>query len=154
MLVMAGVGALLSASAIAFTILKWAGVAYLIWLGVRAWRSDALPVTEAPETATFSWRPLMMREFTVAITNPKAVLLFTAFLPQFVVPAQPMVPQFMTLGAAYVLIEVLAASGYSLAGSQIQRLRLTRCSVRRVNKLSAMSMFLAAGWLATMKCVA
>jgi threonine/homoserine/homoserine lactone efflux protein len=150
-LVMAGVGALLSASAIAFTILKWAGVAYLIWLGVRAWRSDALPVTEAPETVNFSWRLLMVREFTVAITNPKAILLFTAFLPQFVVPAQPMVPQFMTLGAAYVLIEVLAASGYALAGSRIQRLRLTRGGVRRVNRLSAIFMFLAAGWLATMK---
>ncbi len=150
-LVMAGVGALLSASAIAFTILKWAGVAYLIWLGVRAWRSEALPVTEAPETATFSWQLLMVREFTVAITNPKAILLFTAFLPQFVVPAQPMVPQFMTLGVAYVLIEVLAASGYALVGSRIQRLRLTRGGVRRVNRLSALFMFFAAGWLATMK---
>lgn len=150
-LVMVGVGALLSASAIAFTILKWAGVAYLIWLGLRAWKSDALPVAEAPETASFSWRLLMVKEFTVAITNPKAILLFTAFLPQFVVPAQPMVPQFMTLGAAYVLIEVLAASGYALVGSRIQRLRLTLGGVRRVNRLSALFMFLAAGWLATIK---
>ena len=114
LLVMIGVGALLAASAVAFTVLKWAGVAYLLWLGLRLWRSEALPVEADADLTQRSWHHLVVREFTVAATNPKAVLLFTAFLPQFVAPGRPMAGQFIMLGGAYMLIECVAASGYAL----------------------------------------
>jgi threonine/homoserine/homoserine lactone efflux protein len=150
-LVMVGAGALLAASAVAFSVLKWLGVAYLVWLGVRLWRSDTAPVTGDNAAHDASALRLAAREFTVALTNPKAILLFTAFLPQFVARGRPMPSQFLTLGAVYILLEFLAASGYAIAGSRITMLRLSRQGVRRVNRISAGIMLLAAGWLATMK---
>jgi threonine/homoserine/homoserine lactone efflux protein len=151
LLVMLGVGALLAASAVAFSILKWAGVAYLVWLGLRLWRSDSLPVTASVEDRPGSWRQLTLREFTVAATNPKAMLLFTAFLPQFLVSGRPMEGQFVMLGGAYILIEFAAASGYALAGSRIKALRLGRGGARRINRITGAVMLAAAGWLATMR---
>ena len=149
-MVMVGVGAILSTSAVAFSMLKWAGVAYLLWLGLRLWRSEAVPVTiEAGPAGTP--RQFMRREFTVALCNPKAMLLFTAFLPQFIVSGHPMARQFETLSAAYIVIEVAAASGYALAGSRIKALRLGRRGTRRVNRITGGLMMAAAGWLATMK---
>jgi homoserine/homoserine lactone efflux protein len=150
-MVMIGVGALLRTSETTFSVLKWLGVAYLVWLGLRLWRSDALAMPDEGERATASLRQLMLREFTVALTNPKAMLLFTAFLPQFVAPGRSMAAQFIPLGAAYMLIEFLAATGYALAGSRIKALRLTQSGARRVNRLTGTIMLLAAGWLATMK---
>ncbi|MBW4024371.1 MAG: LysE family transporter [Proteobacteria bacterium] len=150
-LVMAGIGALLAASAIAFTVLKWAGVAYLIWLGIRMWRSDDLAGPDTVGTQAASWRRLTVREFTVAATNPKAVLLFAAFLPQFVAADRPMPAQFLDLGGAYILIEFLTASGYAFAGSRIKAWRVTRRVARRINRITGGLMLTAAGWLAAMK---
>jgi threonine/homoserine/homoserine lactone efflux protein len=150
LMVMLGVGAVLATSAVAFAVLKWAGVAYLVWLGLRLWRSDALPV-EPAHRSSVSWRQLTTREFTVALTNPKAMLLFTAFLPQFLAAGRPMAGQFVLLGGAYILIEFAAASGYALAGSRITALRLGRRGVRRINCITSGILFAAAGWLAMMK---
>jgi threonine/homoserine/homoserine lactone efflux protein len=149
-MVMIGVGAILSTSAIAFSALKWAGVVYLVWLGVRLWRSDTDPI--AIETGPAGTpRQFIMREFTVALCNPKAMLLFTAFLPQFLVAGHPMAEQFTMLSAAYIMIEVAAASGYAVAGSRVKALHLSRRGTRRVNRITGGLMIAAAGWLATMR---
>jgi threonine/homoserine/homoserine lactone efflux protein len=143
-----GLGAVLAASEIAFRVIKWAGVAYLAWLGLRLWRSDDLPAEAdaSPDSAASS--RLAAREFWVALTNPKAVLLFTAFLPQFVDRARPLAAQFVPLGTAYMAVEFVAASGYAFAGSRIKALRLGRRGARRVNRITGSMMLAAAGWLA------
>ena len=105
-----GLDALLRTSEAAFQILKWAGVAYLAYLGVQMWRA---PVT-APPTATSA---PARREMLTALGNPKAYLLFTAFLPQFVVAGAPMAPQLLTLGALYVAIGGCAAALWAGAGA-------------------------------------
>jgi homoserine/homoserine lactone efflux protein len=150
LLVVAGLGAVLAASEVAFAAIKWAGVAYLAWLGVQLWRSDDLPSADEGRRAA-PLRTLAAREFWVAATNPKAVLLFTAFLPQFVDPAGAVAAQLVPLGAAYMAIELVAASGYAFAGSRIGALRLGRRGVRRVNRVTGAMMLAAAGWLATAK---
>src|SRR3954452_12874585 len=111
LLVAAGLGALLAASEAAFTAIKWAGVAYLIWLCVRLWRSGDLPA--AADAGSAPSRGLATREFWVGLTNPKAMLLFTAFLPQFADPARALTGQLITLGAIYLAVEFAAASGYA-----------------------------------------
>ena len=81
----AGLGLLLAASAAAFTVLKLAGAAYLIWLGIRILRSRG-PATGLVTAAPPSFRTAFLREMATAASNPKAMLIFAAFFPQFAVP--------------------------------------------------------------------
>ncbi|MBA3324989.1 MAG: LysE family translocator, partial [Rhodobacteraceae bacterium] len=110
-----GLGALLERSAFAFGLLKWAGVAYLIGLGLRYWTAPpALGAAEPPPVAR-----LARREFLTALANPKAYLLFTVFLPQFVVPGGGFVLQLLELGAIYVAVEGVAAMLWAGAGAGV-----------------------------------
>ncbi len=147
-LVAAGLGALLAASELAFTIVKWLGVAYLTYLGIRLWFSRDLDLGETETHDGNVWR-LARKEFLVAITNPKAILLFTAFLPQFVVPGTEAATQLLWLGAIYLPIEVCAACLYATAGSRVRKLRLTPPRVRLLNRTAGGMMLSAAALLAS-----
>lgn len=129
-----GLGALLSASAAVFTWVKWAGAAYLVLLGVRMWRAQ--PVEAAGPALRGASRSAMFRQaWTVTTLNPKSMLFFVAFLPQFITPAQPPLLQMATLGATFVTLAALNASLYALlAGWVRQALRLpgTRKTVQRL----------------------
>jgi homoserine/homoserine lactone efflux protein len=109
---LAGLGALLAASEAAFTAAKWAGGAYLVWLGIRLWRSPA-PVVAAPAGALAGGpgaaRPLRLfgQGFLVAVSNPKALIFFAAFLPQFMVPGTSFAMQLLLLGGTFVVVEVV-----------------------------------------------
>ena len=81
-----GLSAILSASATAFLLIKWAGAVYLIWLGIQALRSNGLPMGPGAERARSSIRKIYVQGVLVATLNPKVAFFFLAFLPQFVVP--------------------------------------------------------------------
>ena len=116
-LVASGLALVLHTSAWLFLAIKLLGAAYLLWLAVQLWRADAQPLAnEASPARPSLWR-LGRQEFLVAAGNPKAILIFTAFLPQFVDPGQPLGAQFAQLGAAFLLLEWLAIALYSYAGS-------------------------------------
>lgn len=108
---LAGMGALLAASEAAFATAKWAGGAYLVYLGVRLWRSPA-PMLASHASGSLGRRdapcPLrLFREgFLVAVSNPKALLFFAAFLPQFMVPGASFTSQLLLLGGTFVVVEV------------------------------------------------
>lgn len=107
---LAGMGALLAASEQAFTVAKWVGAAYLVYLGVRVWRAPAPAVAVGPEaSASRQARPLRMfnQGFLVAVSNPKALIFFAAFLPQFMVPGVPFATQLLVLGGTFVVVELL-----------------------------------------------
>lgn len=106
---LAGMGALLAASERAFTIAKWIGAAYLVYLGLRVWRAPAPVVTlaaQGPEPR--GSRPLRMfhQGFLVAVSNPKGMIFFAAFLPQFVTPGVPYPVQLALFGGTFVAIEI------------------------------------------------
>lgn len=106
-----GLGALLAASEAAFTTLKLAGAAYLIWLGVRTFRSggSAFSVDGGARPGTHS---LFMQGVLVAASNPKSLLFFTAFFPQFIDPSAPFMPQFLMLSFTFVVADfVLLGAG-------------------------------------------
>jgi threonine/homoserine/homoserine lactone efflux protein len=116
-----GLGALVLASATAFTLLKWAGAAYLVYLGVRLIRSTpshGLAVTQA-DTIT----PARVFRHTAAVTalNPKSIAFFIAFVPQFIQPTAPLLPQFVILIATFVTLAAVNAFAYALAADRLRR---------------------------------
>lgn len=154
--IVAGLGPLLSASAWALTIIKWAGVAYLLLLGTTVlWASfrrgaepdDTAAEPSAPEAPTLT--VLARKELLVAITNPKAILVFTAFVPQFVKPEHGSVAtQLATLGAFYLIAEAVAAGAFAAAGSVIRAVRLSRRAHRRMDRATGGVLLGMAGLLA------
>lgn len=99
-----GLSAVLATSALAFEAIKYLGAAYLIWLGIKAWRSGEAPAESAPPAAT-SGRGVYLRSVVTGVLNPKVALFFLAFLPQFVHPERGWVwLQFLVLGALLALV--------------------------------------------------
>lgn len=153
--VAAGLGPLLASSELALTIIKLAGVCYLVWLGgrilVRAIRTRVVPDADAAQpVAAASWFSVIRKEFLVAITNPKAVLIFTAFMPQFVDGAHGPVPlQVLVLGAVYLLAEAVAGTAYVLIGAGIKRARTSLRTRRNLDFGTGLVLLGMAGALAT-----
>ena len=144
-----GLGAVLEASELAFGVVKWVGVAYLAGLGLRLLRSREPPLGDgAASSEPIDAPALARREFAVAVTNPKATLLFTAFLPQFVRVEQPFVPQLLALGALYVAIEFGAACAYAFGGTLVRRTEMTQRRAVAVNRTTGGMMLGAAALLA------
>ena len=104
-LAMFGLGVLLQSSALALPLLKWLGAAYLLWLGWQLWRAPP----PRPEAAGGPARPgrasLFRQGWLTALSNPKVLLFYGAFLPPFVEPQRPLLPQFLLLTLTYAVIE-------------------------------------------------
>jgi threonine/homoserine/homoserine lactone efflux protein len=117
-----GLGALLMASQTLFTLIKFAGAAYLVWIGVKLLRAGPALVAQRADVA--SDRPparlgkLAKQEFWVAAGNPKAILVFTAFFPQFV-DRSAYAMSFAVLGATFLLLELVAIAIYSALGARL-----------------------------------
>lgn len=104
---MFGIGALLQTSLLWLTVLKWLGGAYLVWLGIQVWRAPAIGVElQATATARGGWS-LFRQGALSAATNPKGILFFAAFLPQFIDPARSLVLQFVIMAGTFAGIEVV-----------------------------------------------
>lgn len=143
-----GMGALLTASEIAFTIVKFLGAAYLVWLGIRILRSKAELPAENPELGRHGVRGGIRQEFLVAIGNPKAILIFTAFFPQFVVQANYW-GSFMILGAVFLVLELLAIALYAYAGTRLSGVMRNEHGLRWINRVSGSTMIAFGALLAT-----
>ncbi len=125
-----GVGALLAASAEAFTVLRVLGALYLIYLGsARCWPPPGLPSAPAPaagSAGTGAW-PAFGHAFVVTALNPKSIVFFVAFLPQFVVPGSAAGPQLALLAAGFLVVGTLNAVLYASLGAALaQRIRTPR----------------------------
>ena len=147
-----GLGAMLLASERPYPAIKWAGALSLVYLGIKTWRSsefgglDAQPA--AAKDADRRQAPilrLMLNEFLVGMSNPKAILLFAAIFPQFIKPELPTAEQFLYLGSTYLLMELCVGSlAYSLFGRQIRRVVRSAKGVSRLNKTTG-TFFIGAG---------
>ncbi|HVY20560.1 MAG TPA: LysE family translocator [Bauldia sp.] len=114
---LAGLGALLLTSATLFTVLKWIGAVYLIYLGIRLWRAPpVLPELEAAPRA----RGIVAHAFAVTALNPKSIAFFVAFVPQFIDHARPLLPQFVILEATFVTFATANALAYALAADRLR----------------------------------
>ncbi|GAA4356193.1 LysE family translocator [Variovorax defluvii] len=145
-----GLGSLLAASEWLFDALRAAGVAYLVWLGIKMWRSPPVDIRAALAASpadVLSGRVAFLRSLTVALSNPKALLFFAAFLPQFIDLASPQGPQYLVLGAAFIAIDTCIMLGYAAAGTQAVRW-LSRRGLRMLNRGCAAGMWMLAATLA------
>lgn len=143
---LAGLGAILAASATAFTVLKWAGAAYLVWLGVSLWRAkvpDGVPgegeIAPAPG-------PLKAARASVLVTalNPKSIAFFIAFVPLFIDPAAPFLSQAIVLVASFVTMAGLNAALYALLAARLSG-AVRRPRVRRWFNRAGGTMLIGAG---------
>jgi threonine/homoserine/homoserine lactone efflux protein len=128
----AGVSALLAAWPRVFDALRYAGVAYLIFLGIKAWRGAGSPLDVGSDSlpATWSAARLFRGGFAIGISNPKLLLFAAAFLPQFIDNASPRVPQFAILVATFAVVESFWYGVYAAGGRTLAR-SLTRPALRR-----------------------
>lgn len=113
-----GLAALFAVSSLAFTVVKFAGAAYLVWLGIRAFRAAPAPAPSAAAQdveVVLQPRRLFRDGFVVALLNPKTALFFAAFLPQFMVPGLPPLLQSAGFGVAFVLIAACTDTAWVLA---------------------------------------
>jgi len=116
---LAGLGALLLTSAIFFTVLKWIGAAYLVYLGIRLWRaSPVLPEVEAEAVAKAGG--VFAHAFAVTALNPKSIAFFVAFVPQFIDHARPLLPQFVIIEATFVTLAAINALAFALAADKLR----------------------------------
>lgn len=144
-----GLGALLAASEFWFSVVKWVGVAYLAWLGFRLLRSTGS--LSLPAGATDATRPaarsIFTRSFLVAVTNPKGYLFVSAFLPQFIDPAQAQWPQYVVLALVFAAVDFVVMFGYAAAGAQALRV-LRANGLRWLDRVCGGTLLALAGSLA------
>ena len=140
-----GLGALLAASEIAFSLIKWLGVLYLIYLGWKQFRTDAAPVAVAANNnSTFRARDLILRGCLINITNPKGTVFLLAVVPQFLDLSKPLALQYTTLAATLCFTDLIAMGCYTSLASRILRLLRSPRHIRWLNRGFG-AMFILAG---------
>ncbi len=151
--VAAGLGAILAASTVAFTAIKWLGAAYLVWLGVAQWRAPAFGVDAQAAQRGLAGTPreLVLRGFLVNATNPKGILFMLAVLPQFIDPARAQLPQYLICAATLFFTDLVVMSAYTALAAKVLRALREPHHVRWINRTFG-GLFIAAGaLLATFK---
>ncbi|CAE6950521.1 L-homoserine/L-homoserine lactone/L-threonine exporter [Pseudomonas marincola] len=149
-IVAAGVGAILATSAVAFSLIKWFGVVYLVYLAYRQWR--ALPSdlsAESSERPTGRPLSLVLRGFLVNFSNPKAIVFMLAVLPQFLNPHEPLLSQYLIMGVTMISVDLIVMAGYTGLASKVLRMLRSPRQQRVMNRTFAVLFVGAASLLAT-----
>ncbi|NRP19760.1 Homoserine/homoserine lactone efflux protein [Ensifer adhaerens] len=150
---MLGLGALLATSAAIFTVLKWVGAAYLVWLGIQLWRAPVAGNYGADGEAPARERPLriFLHAYAVTALNPKSIVFFVAFLPQFLDLSQPLFTQMAIFEVTFLTLAILNASLYAALATAAKS-TISKPNIRRIVNRTGGSLLIGAGLLtATMK---
>lgn len=138
-IVAAGVGVILTTSALLFNLIKWFGVLYLVWLAWGQWHNQG--GMRSPEASgqhePVARRSLILRGFLVNASNPKSIVFMLAVLPQFVTPSLPLVPQYLLMTATMVCIDMLVMAGYTGLAARVLRLQGGAQRQRRIQRTFA-----------------
>ena len=143
-LVSVGLGALLLASENLFTLVKWAGVAYLIYLGIVTWRAPAKTFEEDRDDHETTARGVFMRGFCVNATNPKGIIFFAEILPQFIDVARPAALQYTILAGTTFAVDLVVMMGYTALAAKVLRVMRNESRLKWVNRTLG-GAFIAAG---------
>lgn len=147
-----GLGALVAASASAFLVVKWAGVAYLVWLGIAQWRAPAVPLAQrALETSQVTRRSMIFRGWTINAVNPKGTVFMLAVVPQFLVLSEPLLPQYLLIGATLSFTDFVVMAGYTALAAKVLTALKEVSHVRAMNRVFGAFFVLAGTLLALFK---
>ncbi len=144
---MAGLGALLAASVMLFTVLKWFGAAYLVYLGIKLWRAPVEDAADEAPPLAFSGRRIFFHAVAVTALNPKSIVFFVAFLPQFIDPEAPLMAQLVLLEATFLARAALNATLFAL-GPAAARRAIRRPAVQRAVNRAGGGLLIGAGVVA------
>jgi homoserine/homoserine lactone efflux protein len=140
-----GLGALVNTSATAFAVVKWLGVAYLVWLGVQQWRAPARPMValaDAKEAVTQA--QLVLRAWMINVVNPKGTVFLLAVVPQFIDLSQPLLPQYVAIGATLAFTDMVVMAGYTALAARVLGALKEPSHIRAMNRTFG-SLFVLAG---------
>ena len=132
-----------------FLVIKHAGAAYLIYMGIKLWRAPVIGANEEGAEDTGETRPLriFLHAYIVTALNPKGIIFFIAFLPQFLDTARPVVPQMLICGATFLVLAIANAALYALMAAAARKTIRKPAVQRRVNRVGG-SLLIGAGLLA------
>lgn len=145
---MLGLGALLATSAALFTVLKWVGAAYLIYLGIKLWRAPAAAQLAPEDGQVPTERPLriFLHTYVVTALNPKSIMFFVAFLPQFLDLTRPLFVQMAIFETTFLVLATLNATLYALLAS-MARSTIRKPRVQTIVNRTGGSLMIGAGML-------
>ncbi len=142
-----GLGALVATSSTAFAVVKWLGVAYLVWLGIQQWRAPATPmVTQTDEGPRVTRRSMVLRAIMINAVNPKGTVFLLAVVPQFLNLAQPLMPQYLIIAATLGFTDLVVMAGYTALASRVLGALKSPSHIRAMNRTFG-SLFVVAGSL-------
>ncbi|WP_022727503.1 LysE family translocator [Fodinicurvata sediminis] len=144
-----GLGALLATSAEAFMVLKWIGAAYLVYLGIRLWRTpvarEGMETDHSPSPKREN-RAVFLNTYAVTALNPKSIVFFIAFLPQFLVSGRPVLGQMAILEVTFLVLAAINAAAFAFLAAAARE-RISRPGTRRLLNRTGGSMLIGAGLL-------
>lgn len=145
-----GLGALVAASSSAFLVVKWLGVAYLLWLGVAQWRAPATPMVASAEVGVLvTCRSMTLRAWMINAVNPKGTVFLLAVVPQFMSLSQPLLPQYLVIAATLAFTDLVVMAGYTLLASRVLGALKSPAHIRALNRTFG-GLFVLAGSLLAM----
>ena len=142
---MLGLGALLSTSATIFTILKWCGAAYMVWLGIKLWRAGG-SLNAQPSRDTAGTLRMLCHAWIVTALNPKSIIFFVAFLPQFLDPTRDFMTQMLVFECTFLVLAFGNAFAYALLASRARAAMRNERMIGVANKVGG-SLLIGAGAL-------
>lgn len=150
-----GLGALITASSSAFAVVKWTGVAYLMWLGVTQWRAQAAPTlsesTDGALPTSASRTALVLRGWMVNAVNPKGTIFLLAVVPQFLDTTRPLGSQYLVIAATLGFTDLVVMAGYTVLAAKLLRFLKSPVHTQWMNRVFGSLFFVAGVWLATFK---
>ena len=142
-----GLGAVVAASSTAFLVIKWAGVVYLVWLGIQQWRAPAVPLaTQAEVTPIVTARTMIFRAWVINALNPKGTVFLLAVMPQFLNLAEPLLPQYLVIAATLAFTDLVVMAGYTALAARVLRALKSESHLKAMNRVFG-GLFVAAGTL-------
>ena len=147
-----GLGALMATSATAFVVVKWLGVAYLVWLGIQQWRAPARPMVAVSDSRQLvTQRALIAKAWMVNVVNPKGTVFLLAVVPQFISPAEPLLAQYLIIGATLAFTDMVVMAGYTAMASRVLGALKEPAHIRAINRIFGGLFVLAGSLLALFK---
>lgn len=147
-----GLGALVATSSMAFSVVKWGGVAYLVWLGIQQWRAPARPLAAPSDGAgQVPLRRMLLRGWAINAVNPKGTVFLLAVVPQFLDLSQPLAGQYFVIGLTLGFTDSVVMAGYTALASRVLSALKSAVHMRAMNRVFGTLFVVAGGLLAVFK---